>query len=223
MGGMNTALTQQRIRITFGKHDTLRFVGHLDLAKTWERVLRRASIPLEYTQGFNPRPRLQFAAALQVGVTSASEYLDAWLTARLEGHFPDEWIDRLNAASPPGLRIYDIREVPIKDPALPTQVSSSEFVITLRGNTLSVDDLRARAATLLARPSVERETKNKKRYDLRPRILDLSVDGEGSLIARVTSNETANARADELVDALGLAFNQVSIHRRHLYLDQPPK
>jgi radical SAM-linked protein len=223
MGGMNTSLTQQRIRITFGKHDALRFIGHLDLAKTWERVLRRASIPLEYTQGFNPRPRLQFAAALQVGVTSASEYLDAWLTARLDGRFPDDWIDRLNTASPPGLRIYDIRDVPIKDPALPTQVSSSEFVITLRDDTLSAEDLRARAAALLAQPTIERETQGRKRYDLRPRILDLSVDAEGNLIALVTSNETANARADELIDALGLSFDQVRIHRRHLYLDHPPK
>jgi radical SAM-linked protein len=219
MGSMNTALTQQRIRITFGKVDSLRFIGHLDLAKTWERVLRRAAIPLEYSQGFNPRPRLQFAAALQVGVSSASEYLDVWLTARLDGCFPDDWIDRLNAASPPGLRIYDIRDVPIKDPALPTQVSSSEFVITLRDNAISADELRTRAAALLAQPTIERVTQNGKRYDLRPRILDLSVDADGDLIALVSSNETANARADELVDALGLAFDQVNIHRRHLYLD----
>ncbi len=220
---MNTLLTQQRIRITFGKHDGLRFIGHLDLAKTWERVLRRASIPLEYTQGFNPRPRIQFAAALQVGVTSASEYLDAWLTARLDGRFPDDWIDRLNTVSPPGLRIYTIRDVPIKDPALPTQVSSSEFVITLRDDTVSADDLRARAAALLAQPTIERETQNKKRYDLRPRILGLSVDVDGDLIALVSSNENANARADELIDALGLSLDQVSIHRRRLYLDNPPK
>ena len=220
---MNTLLTQQRIRITFGKHDGLRFIGHLDLAKTWERVLRRASIPLEYTQGFNPRPRIQFAAALQVGVTSASEYLDAWLTARLDERFPDDWIDRLNTVSPPGLRIYTIRDVPIKDPALPTQVSSSEFVITLRDDTVSADDLRARAAALLAQPTIERETQNKKRYDLRPRILGLSVDVDGDLIALVSSNENANARADELIDALGLSLDQVSIHRRHLYLDNPPK
>ncbi len=122
---------------------------------------------------------MQFAAALQVGVTSESEYLDAWLTARLDGRFPDDWIDRLNAVSPPGLRVYDIRDVPIKDPALPTQVSTSEFVITPLDDTVSADDLRARVATLLAQPTIERETQNNKRYDLRPRILDLSVDADG--------------------------------------------
>jgi radical SAM-linked protein len=220
---MNHMLTQQRVRITFGKHGALRFIGHLDLSKTWERVLRRAQIPLEYTQGFNPRPRLQFAAALPVGVTSESEYLDAWLTARLEGRFPDEWIDRLNAASPPGLRVYTIEEVPIKDAALPTQVTTSEFVITLMDDVLSPDDLQARVSALLAIPRIERETQNKKRYDLRPRILDLSVDADGHLIALLSSNERSNARPDELVDALSLPLDQVRIHRRRLHLDSSPE
>ncbi len=216
---MNQPLTLQRIRITFGKHGALRFIGHLDLAKTWERALRRAQIPLEYTQGFNPRPRLQFAAALQVGVTSESELLDAWLTARLDGDFPAAWIERLNAANPAGLRVYDITDVPIKDPALPTQVSTSEFVITPFDESISADDLRARVETLLAQPTIERVTANAKRYDLRPRILDLTVDEDGSLIALLSSNERSNARPDELVDALGLPMEQVRIHRRRLNLD----
>jgi radical SAM-linked protein len=217
---MNQALTQQRIRIKFGKRGFLRFVGHLDLAKTWERVLRRAQIPLEYTQGFNPRPRLQFAAALQVGVTSESEYLDVWLTARLDGDFPGEWIERLNSVSPPGLRTYTVEEVPIKDAALPAQVATSEFVITLQDPTVGSDELRARAESLLAMPSIERDGHNNKRYDLRPRIVDLSVDADGSLIAHLSSNERLNARPDELVDALGLSVEQVRIHRRTLHLGQ---
>jgi radical SAM-linked protein len=218
---MNQMLTQQRIRIRFGKHGTLRFVGHLDLAKTWERLLRRAHIALEYTQGFNPRPRLQFAAALQVGVTSESEYLDVWLTTRLEEHSFEGWIARLNAASPPGLRIYSLEEVPIKDAALPTQVTASEFVITLLDNILNPDELQARAEALLALPRIDRQGHNNKPYDLRPRILGLSVDEDGSLIAFLSSSERANARPDELVDALGLPREQVHIHRRRLTLDTP--
>jgi radical SAM-linked protein len=182
-------------------------------------VLRRARIPLEYTQGFNPRPRLQFAAALQVGVTSESEYLDVWLTARLEEPSFEEWIERLNAASPPGLRVYTLEEVPIKDTALPTQVTASEFVITLLDSFLGPDELRARADALLALSSIERQGHGKKPYDLRPRILGLSVDEDGSLIAFLSSNERANARPDELVDALGLPREQVRIHRRRLVLD----
>src|SRR5512138_1667680 len=66
IGRMNQPLTQQRIRIRFGQDGPLRYVGHHDLARTWERILRRARAPLEYSQGFNPRPRMQFAAALPI-------------------------------------------------------------------------------------------------------------------------------------------------------------
>ncbi len=219
---MNQPLTQQRIRITFGKHGALRFIGHLDLAKTWERVLRRARVPLEYTQGFNPRPRLQFATALPVGVTSESEYLDAWLLARLDGDFPGGWIETLNAASPGGLRVYHLAEAPLKDAALPTQVTYSEFVITLLDDNLSLDDLQTRADALLAMDTIERAGK-KRPYDLRPRIFDLSLDDDGHLIAILSSNERANARPDELLDVMGINMGQARVHRRRLHLgDKPP-
>ena len=216
---MNKALTQQRVRITFGKHGALRFVGHLDLSKTWERLLRRVQIPLEYTQGFNPRPRIQFASALQVGVTSESEYLDIWLTERLDEPFPELWIERLQATSPPGLRIYTLADVPVRDKALPQQVASSEYVITVVEPPINRDDLVKRVEGLLNAPSIERTTHKGKVYDLRPRIFDLTLNETGVVIAHLSSNERANARPDELIDALGMDITQVHIHRRRLKLE----
>lgn len=218
---MNRALTQQRLRITFGKHGVLRFVGHLDLSKAWERILRRAKIPLEYTQGFNPRPRMQFAAALQVGVTSACEYLDIWLLERLTGDFPAGWIERLQATCPTGLDIYQLEEVPIRSESLPKLVTTSEYVITPVDAAISREQLQAHAAEFLAQTSIERVTHKGKRYDLRPRILDLTIDDNDQLVALVQSNERANARPDELVDALGFDMTQMRIHRRRLNLEDP--
>lgn len=219
MGLMNKALTQQRIRITFGKHGALRFVGHLDLSKTWERLLRRAEMPLEYTQGFNPRPRIQFAAALPVGVTSESEYLEIWLTERLDEPFPDQWIERLQTMSPPGLRIYTLVDIPVRDQSLPQQVTTAEYVITITDQEISRHDVQQRVAAMLAAPTIERLTHKGKRYDLRPRILDLTVNEAGELIAHLSSNERANARPDELIAALGFELGQVHIHRYRLNLD----
>ncbi len=213
-------LTQQRLRITFGKHGALRFVGHLDLVTTWERILRRARIPLEYTRGFNPRPRLQFAAALAVGITSESEMLDAWLTAPLEDDFPAAWIAHLQRQSPVGLHIYALREVPIKSPSLPPQVFSAEYVIAPHDPELTPEDLYTRADALLAQKTIERvRHKKKKTYDLRPLIMGLDMDGEGHLIARLRTGERANGRPDELIDALGLEMSAVRIHRRSLVLN----
>lgn len=218
-------LTQQRLRITFGKHGTLRFVGHLALVTTWERILRRAEIPLEYTRGFNPRPRLQFAAALAVGITSDSEMLDAWLTAPLEGDFPTTWITRLQAKSPAGLHIHSLQNVPIKSPSLPPQVLSAKYVIAPLDPGLTPEDLRRRADALWAQETIERAKHKKKRgkkhttYDLRPLILGLDMDSEGQLIAQLRTGEHSNGRPDELIDALGLEMSAVRIHRRSLVLN----
>lgn len=199
----------------------MRFVGHLDTVTTWERILRRAAIPLEYTQGFNPRPRIQFASALALGVSSESECFDAWLTEKLDGEFPDAWIARLIEKSPAGLRIYALDEMEISAPSLPRQVTSAEYVITPMDSALDVDDLRTRVETMMAQTTIER-VRRKKTYDLRPLLLKVRVLEDGTLHAWVRTGETANARPDELVDQLGLAFEDVRVHRRKLYLGDEP-
>jgi len=214
---MSQALTQQRLRFRFAKQGALRYVGHLDLATTWERILRRAGLPLEYTRGFNPRPRLQFAAALPVGLTSEAELLDVWLTERVPLEPVSALIERLTATSPAGLRTLRVAEVPIKAPALPPQVISAEYAITPNDPDLSADDLWARAQALLAQARIERILRGKS-YDLRPLIQDLWLDGDGVLVARLSTGERANARADEFIAALGLALHQVNAHRRRLFL-----
>lgn len=219
MMSMSQALTQQRLRIQFAKQGALRYVGHLDLAATWERVLRRAELPLEYTRGFNPRPRLQFAAALPVGLTSEAELVDVWLTERVSLDPASALIERLNATSPGGLRTLQVTEMPIKAPALPPQVISAEYAITPNDPDLSADDLWARAQALLAQTRIERVLRGKP-YDLRPLIQDLRLDGDGVLVARLSTGERANARADELIAALGLALGQVCAHRRRLFLSE---
>ncbi len=221
MRTMNQPLTQQRLRIRFGKDGPLRFVGHLDLSKTWERVLRRAAIPLEYSQGFNPRPRMQMAAALPVGATSESEFLDIWLTQRLTGSLQDEWRPRLQACCPSGLTIYALDEVPVKGAALPTLVTEAEYTFTLLDDSVVVDALRARLDDLLAQPEIQR-TRNNKPYDLRPLIVDLALDEEGHLAARLVAGDRGNGRADEVLDALGLDLGRARVHRRRLVLSEEP-
>jgi radical SAM-linked protein len=161
---------------------------------------------------------MQFAAALPVGVTSESEYLDAWLTQRAERAQLQSWIERLNAVSPAGLQTYAVTEVPVKEAALPTQVIQSEYVITPVDGEIDRVQLQQRAAELLAALSLER-VRNKKTYDLRPLILNLFMDTEGHLIAQVMSGEKNNARPDELLDALGFTMSQAHVHRRRLYLN----
>lgn len=213
---MNQPLTQQRIRIRFGQDGPLRYVGHHDLARTWERILRRAEAPLEYSQGFNPRPRMQFAAALPVGVSSESEILDVWLSERIVSL--DAWIERLQATNPQGLTVKAIDEVQIKEAALPTLVTHAEYTLTPLDPTLSRESLAERVEALLAAEEIERVRHNGKRYDLRPLIRDLTVSESGAIWADMVAGNAGVGRADELVDALGLTLAQVRAHRTRLHL-----
>lgn len=211
---MTTTETKSRLRITFGKLDSLRFVGHLDLAKTWERVLRRAEIPLMYSQGFNPQPKMQLAAALPLGISSECELLDIWLTERvpLEG-LPG----RLNAVSPPGLITYHVEEVPLKAPALQTQVVGAEYRITV--DEVDRADLQKRIEEVLAQEQIERERRGKT-YDLRPLILALIPEEGNTFRAHLSLGGQGTARPDELLAAMGLSPNMARCHRIALHLRQ---
>src|ERR1041385_3015013 len=117
-----------RMRITFVKQGPLRYTGHLDLHKLWERALRRAELPLAYSQGFHPQPKMNMAAALPLGFSSRCEVLDM----RLEQEIPLEGLPaRLNMTLPSGLRVVEVAQVEDGAPALQTQVLSAEYEVTL--------------------------------------------------------------------------------------------
>src|SRR5574339_572466 len=78
-----TPTSKQRLRIRYTRDETLKYIGHLDMARTWQRIARRANLPLAYSEGFNPPPRMSFAAALPVGCTSDHEELDLVLSPPL--------------------------------------------------------------------------------------------------------------------------------------------
>ena len=203
---------QYRLRITFGKTDTLRFVGHLDLAKMWERVLRRAGMPLAYSQGFHPQPKIQLATALPLGISSDCELLDIWLQ---ESVLLDDLPERLNAVSPSGLTTHDVKEVPLKAPALQTRTVSAEYRITMSETDAAL--LRQRIVDVLEEDRIERQRRGKT-YNLRPLIIDLSLEEENTLRAHLALGQKGNARPDELLSAMGFSPNLVRCHRVAIHL-----
>ena len=134
-----------RIRITFSKTGSLRYIGHLDLHQVWERTARRAALPLAYTQGFHPGPRLQIACALPLGISGRRELVDMFLDQESDdtmGMAPASQSslqesclrirDALQSASPPGLTILQVEQVDERSPALQTQVAAAEYAVTFR-------------------------------------------------------------------------------------------
>lgn len=212
----------QRLRLTFSKRGNTRFIGHLDLARTLERSLNRAGIPVAYSQGFNRRPRLSLAAALPLGYTSEAELADIWLTEAME---PEQVRQQLAAAIAPGIAIHHAAEVPLSEPSLQQAVSSSVYEVTFL-DPVDQTELVQKVAALLAADTLIRERqggkKGKKReYDLRPLILSLEVteaEGEPRLQMHLVQNPTQTGRPDEVLRTLDFDPLDTIIHRKRIYL-----
>ena len=209
---------KQRLYIRFGKFDALIYTSNLDVAKTWERVLRRANLPILYSQGFNTRPRIILASALPLGISSECEILDVSMREPIELAGVAE---RIQATSPAGLRIYEITEVPVRSGTLPTRVRSSEYRIHFEDG-IDRTDLQTRIDKLISSDTMfkTKEVKGKPvKVNVRPLVYDLYVDASGDLIAHLTVGDKGNVRPDEVLTELGLAEAVVSIHRFQLYID----
>lgn len=204
-----------RYRITFTRDSSVRFVGHLDLVKTWERILRRADLPVAYSQGFHPLPKITFASALPVGCTSEAELMDVVLAEPLD---PAAIMQRLTPSLPAGIGIASIVEAPLNAPALQAELRWAEYEVRVEVEAES--EAECRAQTLMAATTVMRERRGKG-YDLRPLVLALAIEDVSSSSVRLVMRLKADAaagtgRPDEVLAALGWGDAPAHIHRRAL-------
>jgi len=207
-----------RLRIVFAKTAAMRYTGHLDLHKAWERALRRAGLPLAYSQGFHPQPRINLAAALPLGFTSECEVADVWLEADL----PLAQIEAtLSRALPPGIALRGLTEVEARLPALQTQVQSAEYEALLLE---APPDLDQRLAGILAAETLPRQRRDKP-YDLRPLIEHLERSpqrlpgdeaGQARVRMRLAAREAATGRPEAVLEELGLPPEAARVARTRL-------
>lgn len=205
-----------RLRVTFTKQGVLRYVGHLDMAKTWERILRRAGLPLAYSQGFHPQARLQFASALPLGCASTAELMDVMCSQPIS---PQDALQAIRPQLPGGLRVLSVEQVPLDAPALQAALQAAEYTLRLETDE-PPEAIGQRVQALLDAPSLPRQRRGKP-YDLRPLILGLRVQessaGCVTLWARLrASQQGGTGRPDEVLDALGLADVPADICRTRL-------
>jgi radical SAM-linked protein len=221
----------QRLRVTFSQTGALRYVGHLDVVRTWERGLRRADVPLAYSGGFNPGPRLYFASGLPLGATGRAEIVDVLLT---EAMAPGAFLDAISPHMPPGLILVAAKEAPLKTPALQGELRASVWQVDVQSDEAPAA-LALRIAALLAQETIAARKRRKGRladYDLRPLILNLSHAGQPEpgwhrIAMTLRSEPSATGRADAILAALGLGDAVARIERvqlifaRENYPDEP--
>ena len=162
---------RQRWRLVFARDEEARYLSHLDAVRLWERAFRRGEIPVATSEGFSPRPRLIFAAPLQLGMLAEHELADLFLAERLTA--PD-LRDRLTAGMPRGYRVVELHDVWIGDPALAPQLAAADYRMTLLNVERAL--LEGAAGRLMTAERLPRERRKEARaipYDLRPLLLEL--------------------------------------------------
>jgi radical SAM-linked protein len=187
-----------RYRIRFSKLGKLRFTSHRDVARMWERALRRATLPVAYTEGFSPHPKLSFGLALSTGHESLGEYLDIDMAEPVD---VEEIPARLDPCLPIGLDVQVAAEIESGTPSLQQVVTSCTWRIEVVG--LGHIELAERVQACLGADSlvVTRERKGHKvTDDLRPAILSLEIADAGVGSGRTAAD--AHARTGEVVAEL---------------------
>ncbi len=210
----------QRLRVRFSRGEPVKYISHLDLIRVWQRAMRRAGVPLAYTEGFNPRPRISLAAPLALGVTSQAELLDVFCQRRPATH----WFSQaLSQQLPDGIEIQQVQAVPEVFPSLQSQVRAAEYLVTLAAAGTEAHVAAALQALLDKEtlPWEHHRDTGPHRYDLRALVEDLWLTDwqadSGRIGMRLRHDGRGAGRPEQVVAALGLP-SPSGIHRTRLFL-----
>lgn len=213
-----------KVRLRFVKHGKIRFTSHRDVARMWERAFRRIELPLAYSSGFSPRPKVSFGLALPTGAESDAEYLDIELDpTRLPEDFDARGLPaQLSPVLPVGIDVTAVALVEAGDDSLQHQITSCRWELAVTGVT--EEQLRALVASALQADTlvIARERKGQtSEDDVRPAILSATVlspvDGYPAL-ACVLATQPRTLRPAELLAALGGGVEEVRVRRTHQWI-----
>ena len=223
----------QRLRVTFARGETTKYITHLDLMRFWERALRRAELPVAYSEGFSPHAQLAMAAPLPVGTTSDAELMDVFMA---ESVAPKTLIQSLIPQLPEGLSIVSAEEVGLALPALQADVRFAEYdvhvaatrcerAVETEGWTVEAGaDVASVVERFLAAESIPWEHKREdemKSYDIRAQVEEIAIAARESdglrLRLRLKNDSSGSGRPEQVVLALGLP-SPIRIHRTKLIL-----
>ena len=185
--------------------------------------MRRAQLPLAYSQGFNPRPKMQFASGLPLGTTGSAEILDIVLNEPVD---PTTALTQIQAKLPVGIGLSAIEEVPLRAPTLQNVLCRADYRVTVE-TELPAEALTQRIADVLNAEEIIQQRRRKGRleeYNLRPWLHQLTVESVENhdvvLLMRVTAGQHGNLRPAAVLRVLGLEDSWAEIERTRLIFEE---
>ncbi len=211
-----------KVRIRYAKLGKVRFLSHRDLARILERAVRRAALPVAYSQGFSPRARLHFGLALSTGYESLAEYFDIDLDPAL-GELPDvgQVAELLQPCLPTGVIVDAAELLADGTPSLQDAVTSSTWEFLLPSSLHDDTVLTATEMLDATELPIDLVRKSKQvREDLRPLLLFLEADltAQGSLLTVELGTKPRSVRPVELLAAMRLPEHPLRVVRTHQWI-----
>ncbi len=214
-----------KIRIRFTEQGSLKFVGHLDIMRYFQRALRRTDVKMRYSEGFNPHPKMTFAAPLGVGLTSDGEYVDIEV---LESGPSAEMTERINSVLTDEMRIISYRLLPDDVPKAMAQVAAADYTVRFYPEKIPADPeaFTDGIGGFLENQSITVQKEGKSgthTVDIRPQIYRFDITDDLTVKMKVAAGSAVNLKPGTLMEAyseyLGFTLRPVSllINRDELY------
>jgi radical SAM-linked protein len=204
----------QRLEVKFSRGPEVKYISHLDLMRFWRRALLRAAMPVIYSEGFNPHPRISLALPLPVGVESSGELMEVFLDKRIAPLF---FIKTVSPQLPLGVEVLEVREVSPRLSSLQSRVKFAEYELEVEGGG---EEIRSSIRDFLVKESMPwehmRDTGTHS-YDLRPLVEDIWVKTKDGVRLTLGMRLKPQGRADQVAKALAISSPQV-IRRTRLIL-----
>lgn len=209
-------------RINYEVKGSLAFLSHLEVMRLWQRAMLRCHLPIAWTQGFNPRPKLSLGPARNVGVEGLSEYLDAEFDGLVKSA---ELIEKLNGILPEGVTVLKVREIPQGTKMLEAVINEAVYKVTFLNGIPA--DAAQKVADLLAAEEclyIRKSPKGEKEIDLRSYILGMEINGDDLMIS-VKAGTGGSLRVAELLAVLGYGdrMKDIKIQRMGLFVSEGTK
>ena len=218
------------IRIKFKKYGVMKFIGHLDIMRYFQKSMRRAHIDIAYSEGFSPHQIMSFAAPLGVGITSDGEYLDIEVNSTLSSK---ESIDALNQVMVDGISILEYKKLPDMAKTSMSLVAAADYLVYIKDNytnPFNLKELEEQMHAFYQQPEIliTKKTKKSERViDLKPFIYDMKAveyDGKPAFFLKVCTGSSSNIKPELVIEKFyrfceipfePLAFQ---IHRQEVYV-----
>jgi radical SAM-linked protein len=215
-----------KVRIKFSKQGVMKFIGHLDIMRYFQKAIRRAKIPIVFTEGFSPHMIMSFASPLGVGLTSSGEYMDIEVSTEIPS---EEAVRRLNAVMVDGIQVLSYRRIEDgKAGKAMSLVAAADYTLGFRSGHEPAQEWKNRIDAFMAQSSInilKKTKKSEKEVDIKPMIYEMRMADNDRVFMQLAAGSAANLKPELVMEAfanyLGITLTEfaLEINREELYAE----